>query len=1131
MNDDVKLSVPLRSLADNDRVVAKEYRFSIVMYGGVSLAIYMNGIAQELLHMVRSTARTSWDNDAGTDFRYSTNGLRSTERVYREVARVLNDSNVDDVRFVIDLISGTSAGGINGVFLAKALTDDSLNFDVLQNLWVTEGALEKLLNDDPTADDSRLPRPDPPKSLLSSDRMYIKLLDALMQMEATKKDGSQPLSQEIDLFVTTTDITGRVIPLRLSDRLVYERKYKADFHFHYQKPEGNDPDNDKHNDLKNQNNPFIAFITRCTSSFPFAFEPMQLCKLTDLQITKAWPAKLEVPGDQLKEWESKFFDNSAQVPTGSNRTRAFGDGGYLNNKPFSFVVEMLGRHSATFPTERNLIYVEPTPDHPESEARLDTAAAQQGTNAPNALANSYDALMKLPGYQAIHDDLQRVIERNRLVRKVSELSSAITTKMDGVGVVKRMSSAPAEVAPSLYMTPRFALLNENSAGDFGYLNLCVYSTTDELSKVLSQWFNYPTSSSYYYGIRCLVRAWRENNFHGTESKAGGETATYNTFLSRFDIDYEKRHYRFVRQQINIFYAFDQNARDRLRKGFGVALEEGSSEFRDEFRKALIALKKPFDEASGIINEVLRRIRPGYQPEPTDSEGKELVDAIENLKDVVKEFKKQNIAANLENNPSGAIVPASASGQSSLPNAIPGKSLVEYVLGVEKQSGLDSFAPAQADVDEDYVGRASKALRSKDSGLDAAVERVANAISAIFDRAVKQSRSRVREQWDRLTGSLHPTRGANIAKTIVSFFYAHFESFDAAIFPMTYDTDVGVPELIKILRVSPDDAGSIYNQLDNPTAPKLAGTGLAHFGAFLDRSFRTNDILWGRLDGAERIIRALLGDGKSASDSARVDVDGLIQEAHEIIVADFLTERQDALAGVMIEVAKSLNLDPTEPRKLSPSEIAAIQKRVIETLSPLSLGKVDLSPKAVINYLKNPPPKREPDPRTTLESITRSIRVVGGILEGVSKETKVAGGFLIRAATAMWWLAEAAVPNGLVGHFFRKIITALFWFEIVMVVGGTIFSQPMQSLGIKLLAFTTLLWLFKDACQNFLLSGSSGLKKTIAYTILAIVIALSVWGGLAVFGDKLPLIKHWKGSTAGSGASANCAPFQECRLPS
>ena len=33
--------------------------------------------------------------------------------------------------------------------------------------------------------------------------------------------------------------------------------------------------------------------------------------------------------------------------------------------------------------------------------------------------------------------------------------------------------------------------------------------------------------------------------------------------------------------------------------------------------------------------------------------------------------------------------------------------------------------------------------------------------------------------------------------------------------------------------------------------------LNNFGAFFDEKFRINDILWGRLDGAERIITALL----------------------------------------------------------------------------------------------------------------------------------------------------------------------------------------------------------------------------------------------------------------------------------
>ncbi len=40
----------------------EEKRFAVVMYGGVSLAIYMNGVAQELYRLVQSTTRNDlWE--------------------------------------------------------------------------------------------------------------------------------------------------------------------------------------------------------------------------------------------------------------------------------------------------------------------------------------------------------------------------------------------------------------------------------------------------------------------------------------------------------------------------------------------------------------------------------------------------------------------------------------------------------------------------------------------------------------------------------------------------------------------------------------------------------------------------------------------------------------------------------------------------------------------------------------------------------------------------------------------------------------------------------------------------------------------------------------------------------------
>jgi hypothetical protein len=69
----------------------REVRLGVVMYGGVSLAVYINGVAHEFFRAVRGRG------------------------VYRLI-KALTDSDI-----IVDVISGTSAGGINGVMLSYAL--------------------------------------------------------------------------------------------------------------------------------------------------------------------------------------------------------------------------------------------------------------------------------------------------------------------------------------------------------------------------------------------------------------------------------------------------------------------------------------------------------------------------------------------------------------------------------------------------------------------------------------------------------------------------------------------------------------------------------------------------------------------------------------------------------------------------------------------------------------------------------------------------------------------------------------------------------------------------------------------------------------------------------------------------
>ena len=109
----------------------KELRLALVCYGGISLAVYMHGVSKEILKLARASA----DYQAGTEAggRGANNDYTDTEAVYLDLLRQIGERL--DLRVVVDVIAGASAGGINGVLLARALALD-LAFDPLRNMWL-----------------------------------------------------------------------------------------------------------------------------------------------------------------------------------------------------------------------------------------------------------------------------------------------------------------------------------------------------------------------------------------------------------------------------------------------------------------------------------------------------------------------------------------------------------------------------------------------------------------------------------------------------------------------------------------------------------------------------------------------------------------------------------------------------------------------------------------------------------------------------------------------------------------------------------------------------------------------------------------------------------------------------------
>ena len=128
----------------------KELRIALVCFGGISLAVYMHGISKEVLKLVRASralhaigdrarrgSASFFDGYAREDPEYD------TEDVYFELLRDIGGTL--ELRVIVDVIAGASAGGINGTMLARALCHD-LPMGALRDLWLENADVAVLLS-------------------------------------------------------------------------------------------------------------------------------------------------------------------------------------------------------------------------------------------------------------------------------------------------------------------------------------------------------------------------------------------------------------------------------------------------------------------------------------------------------------------------------------------------------------------------------------------------------------------------------------------------------------------------------------------------------------------------------------------------------------------------------------------------------------------------------------------------------------------------------------------------------------------------------------------------------------------------------------------------------------------------
>ena len=507
-----------------------------MLYGGVSLAVYINGVTQELFSLVRATAPDLADDSA---LHHRDDELTETERVYRQLGRLHEepDATADSpvrTRFVVDIISGSSAGGINGIYLGKALANQQ-QFSTLRSLWIEKGDVGQLLNDNkarkPRRD--RLPDKEPVEALFSGDVMYLELLDALDSMDrpvpgqGPTNAPASPYVNDLDVWVTATDLEGTALPLHLADANVPEKSHRHSFHFVFGEAQA---DEGLHNDFAVSNNPILAFAARATSSFPFAFAP---ARLSDIKRVERVQGTTTARCDPLLDTWKPWFANQRQVEDFDYENVSFGDGGDMDNKPFGWVIDTLPLRTSSTPVDRRLLYVEPDPGEPAT-------TTSESAPRPDVIGSTIAAVM-LGRVEAIRDDIQRLAR----VSEVRERIGAVTATIDARYADDHASSEALVSTTQDWLTEGPEAMKDRGLAYAAYYRLRIDVLEGEYGRSLVglPWHAAETPESA--AMRALVAHWVAETYADPYTPRTPGSPTTKDFLRDYDIAYRIRRLMFV----------------------------------------------------------------------------------------------------------------------------------------------------------------------------------------------------------------------------------------------------------------------------------------------------------------------------------------------------------------------------------------------------------------------------------------------------------------------------------------------------------------------------------------------------------------------------------------------------------
>lgn len=589
----------------------KELRIALVCFGGVSLAVYMHGISKEILKLVRASAalHAITDRSARAKADFFDGVDRSdpeydTEAIYFDLLREIGERV--ELRVVVDIIAGASAGGINGTMLARALSHD-LPMGKLRDLWLDNADVSVLLAPEAKANRwskaflkpliwgagktgvlgvrdrevrdklSLFVRSRWFKPPLSGARMAELMFDAVTAMGAPRRPGGSllPSGQRLDLIVMLTDYHGYQHLIQIHDPpLIRDREHHHVLRFSCRR-NGNGA---AASDFALTNAPALAFAARATSSFPGAFPPAQIREMDALVERRGadWPDRAA--------FIARNFAGHIQAGI-DPATASFIDGSVLNNRPFHEAIAAIHGRPAYRQVDRRLVYIDPDPA---------SAAAPARREVPGFFATLKGAMSDIPRNQPVTDELGWVFAFNDEVRQLNAIIDGARPSIHRL--LARIIADPLEQpADADQIRAWREKANAHVAQDAGfayqgYVRLKLASVRRLLARLIAEMRDAPPRSPLARLIAEIVDAWAAHaglDYSERESATVGPVAAaapipdWASFLLAFDVDYRKRRLNFLIEGQNRLYQMIEHPRlkglapaviDRLKRDFYGCLE-------------------------------------------------------------------------------------------------------------------------------------------------------------------------------------------------------------------------------------------------------------------------------------------------------------------------------------------------------------------------------------------------------------------------------------------------------------------------------------------------------------------------------------------------------------------------------